>query len=286
VTDRGRAARLRRFAVNFYAAPPECGIEAFCGLLAARGIGGVGLTARALAAMDAGALKRLLDAHGLRCTSLNSTGYVLHPPGSAAARGQAALDDRLFAAAAALDAPINLIPGGLLQAAAPMPLAEARARSLKGIARLADRAAREGVRLSLEPMHPMVVGLRSCFNQIAAVRLILEAWPPSVMGLTLDLFHSWWDAELEAAIATLTARLLVVQVCGLVVPADGAPPRRAALSAGPPDLARVLRLLKAAGHEGPIEYEVFHEQMRPAPPIEALLDRAAADFLALTEASG
>ncbi len=281
-----RAARLRRFAVNFYAAPPDCGIDSFCGMLARRGIGGVGLTARALAAMDAAGLRRLLDAHALRATSLNSTGYVLHPPGGVAARAQAALDDRLFAASAALDAPINLIPGGVLQAVTPMPLAEARARSLEGIARLAERASRGGARLSLEPMHPMVVGLRSCFHQIDATRPILDAWPASVMGLTLDLFHSWWDSALDEAIATLTARLLVVQVCGVVLPADGGPPRRAELAAGPPDLGRALRLLAQAGHAGPIEYEVFHEQMHPAPPLEALLDRAVADYLALTEGVG
>ena len=281
-----QAARLRRFAVNFYAAPPDCPIESFCGMLAAHGIGGVGLTARALQAMDAASLARLLADHGLRATSLNSTGYVLHPAGSAAARDQAALDELLFAAAVALDAPINLIPGGLLHAAAsgtPMTLAEARARSIDGIARLAERAVREGVRLSLEPMHPMAVGLRSCVNQIAAARPILDAWPPEVMGLTLDLFHSWWDADLDAAIEDLTTRLLVVQICGLLVPPDGAPPRRAELSAGPPDLTRALRRLEAAGHDGPVEYEVFHEQMHPAPPIEALLDRAVVDFLALTE---
>src|SRR5262249_8434675 len=159
------ASRLRRFAVSLYAAPPDCAVESFCAMLARRGIGGIGLTARAVEACTSGALARLLRTHDLVATSLNSAGYVLHD-GPAQAAAQAALDTRLFEAAQALDAPINVILGGTLHAGG-IDLRDARARSAEGLATLASRARRLGARLAVEPMHPVAIGLRSAINQLS-----------------------------------------------------------------------------------------------------------------------
>lgn len=272
-------SRLSRFAVSAYAAPWDCPTERFCGLLAEHGFGGIGLTAREVNASSPPALRRLLSAHGLRATSLNSAGYVLHAD-RAAARAQAELDDRLFATAAELDAPVNLIPGGLLQAAPGISLADARSRAAEGIAHLAERARREDVRLALEPFHPMAIGPRGCINQISAALAAIAPYP--WMGLTLDLHHSWWDADLEALLRDHPHRIMLIQVCGIALPADGAAPRRAELGAsGMQEVRRILRLAAAAGYASGIEYEVFHDQVG-APDVEALLDRAAAELLKLT----
>lgn len=272
--------RLSRFSVNEYAAPTGSSPAAFFGMLAERGIGGVGLTATTVQALAPAMLRRLLAAHGLRPTSMNSVGYVLHADPEMA-QAQAALDDRHFAAAAEIGAPVNLIPGGLLHAAPGTSLSEARARALEGLNLLAARAEREGARLSLEPFHPMAIGPRSCINQISAALAAIAPWPH--MGLTLDLNHSWWDADLEALIRDATDRIFIVQICGIALPADGGPPCRAELGeAGRPEVTRLLQALRMAGHSGAIEYEVFHDQLG-RPPIEPLLDRAVAAFLALSE---
>jgi sugar phosphate isomerase/epimerase len=253
-------------------------------MAAARGAGGVGLTARAVEALPPEALASLLRAHDLRCTSLNSTGYVLHADPAAAA-AQARLDDLLFAAAEVLDAPVNVILGGTLHGATttrPAPsLREARARAADGLARLAARAQAAGVRLALEPMHPTAFGTKGCINQVSHARAL--AARHAEVGLTLDFHHSWWDEDLAPCIAAAADDILVVQICGQHVPADGSAARRAELSEAPADLALFLRDLDAAGYAGAIEYEVFWDQMgRPEPA--ALLDRAVRDFLALTAA--
>lgn len=78
-------------------------------------------------------------------------------------------------------------------------------------------------------------------------------------------------------------RVMLIQICGIELPADGDAPRRAELgAAGAPEVERMLRLAADAGHTGGIEYEVFHDQLG-APDIEQLLDRAAAALLALME---
>lgn len=273
-------SRLTRFAVSAYAAPCDCPLELFCRMLADRGFGGIGLTAREVDARSPRDLRRLLDAHGLRTTSLNSAGYMLHADPTAA-RAQATYDDRLFAAAAELDAPVNLIPGGLLQAAAGMSLRDARARVSDGIAGFAERARAEGVRLALEPFHPMAIGPRGCINQISAALAAIAPFP--WMGLTLDLHHSWWDVDLEPLLTNHQDRIMLIQICGIELPADGSAPRRAELgAAGTHEVHRVLQLATAVGHTGGIEYEVFHEQLG-GPAIGLFLDRAAADLSALTE---
>lgn len=277
------AARLRRLSFNFYMAPPDCDIARFCAMAAEHGVGGVGLTARAVEAMPPEALARLLRAHDLRCTSLNSTGYVLHADAGAAA-AQARLDDLLFAAAPALDAPINVILGGTLHGATAgrpaLPLRTARAMAAEGLGRLAMRARQAGVRLALEPMHPTALGTKGCVNQVS--HAVALAARHEEVGLTLDFHHSWWDEDLAPAIAAAPRDVLVVQICGQLVPADGGAARRAELAAGPADLGAFLRDLDGAGYDGAIEYEVFWDQMGK-PELPGLLGRAVRDFLALTQ---
>ncbi|WP_368416273.1 sugar phosphate isomerase/epimerase family protein [Falsiroseomonas sp.] len=279
------ADRLRRLSFNFYMAPPDCDIARFCALAAARGAGGVGLTARAVEALSPQALADLLHARDLRCTSLNSTGYVLHAEPAAAA-AQARLDNLLFAAAPVLDAPVNVILGGTLHGAtATLPalsLRDARQRAASGLARLVARAREAGVRLALEPMHPTALGTKGCINQLSHARAL--AARHAEVGLTLDFHHSWWDEDLSPTIAAAPADILVVQICGQGVPPDGTAARRAELSEGPADLALFLRDLDASGYRGAIEYEVFWDQMGH-PGLEGLLDRAVRDFLALTRAA-
>ncbi len=276
------ADRLRRLSFNFYMAPPDCGIESFCAMAARLGVGGVGLTAPAVEALPPAELARLLRDHDLACTSLNSTGYVLHADPEAAA-AQARLDDLLFAAAQALGAPINVILGGTLHGAAAgsaaPSLRDARLRAAAGLAQLASRARQAGVRLALEPMHPAALGTKGCINQVSHARAL--AARHAEVGLTLDFHHSWWDEDLAPAIAALPQEILVVQVCGQSVPLDGTAPRRAELTEGPADLALFLRDLDAAGYVGAVEYEVFWDQMG-RPELDGLLDRAVRDYLALT----
>lgn len=216
------AERLRRLSFNFYMAPPDCSIERFCALAAARGAGGVGPTARAVEA-----LARLLRAHGLRCTSLNSTGYVLHADPAAAA-AQARLDDLLFAAAKALDAPINVILGGTRHGATAetpaLSLRTARLRAAEGLAGLASRAREAGLRLALEPMHPTALGTKGCINQISHARAL--AARHEVVGLTLDFHHSCWDEDVQSLVFQAPRDILVVQICGQSVPPDGSAARQ------------------------------------------------------------
>ena len=260
------AHHRRRLSISHYAAPPDCPIDRFCGLLAAAGAGGVGLVERSLDQISLPRLERCLAEHGLIATSLNSAGYFLHADAGAAAR-QARLDDRLFEAAALLGAPVNLIPGGILDSA--LKLEAARALAIAGIARLVERANAAGIRVALEPIHPVGMARKGCINQLGQARAVMDQHPG--LGLTLDLFHSWWDYDLDATVAVERGRLRVVQVCDVALPADGSAPRRVPLGEGVVDVGRFVANLTAAGYDGMIEYELFADQLGN-PPIGLLVD--------------
>lgn len=270
---------LRDLAVSFYAAPDDCSLERFCSLLAERGLGGMGLTVRATQGRSPDELASLLAAHDLVGTSLNSAGYFLHAD-QGRARAQRELDARLLEFASALQVPLNVIPGGLDDARSTggaVPLSRVRQRAQDALAELAGRAAAVDARLSLEPMHPLGLPDKGCVNQLSAARAAIADLPG--VGLTLDLFHSWWDADLADTVASAVDDLLVVQVCGVVTGPPGTPPRRTDMALGSADVGELLDRLAAAGHPGPVEFEVM--QVQQAQEVTGLLDRAARDFVQL-----
>lgn len=275
---------LRGLAVSFYAAPDDCSLERFCSLLAARGIGGLGLTSRATQDRTPEQVGSLLAAHDLVGTSLNSGGYFLHAD-EGRARAQRELDARLLEWASVLQVPLNVIPGGVDDARAtgqPVTVSEARRRAQTALEELAGRAAALGVRLSLEPMHPLGLPDKGCVNQLSAARAAIADLPG--VGLTLDLFHSWWDADLAGTVASAVDDLLVVQVCGVVTGPPGTPPRRTDMALGSVDVGELLDQLDAAGRTAPVEFEVM--QFQQAQELTELLDRAVRDWVHLRGGDG
>jgi sugar phosphate isomerase/epimerase len=270
---------LRELSVSLYAAPVDCSLERFCRLLADRGIGGVGLTVRATQDRTPEQVAALLAAHDLVGTSLNSAGYFLHAD-EGRARAQRELDTRLLDWASVLQVPLNVIPGGVDDARATgerVTLGEVRRRAQAALEELAARAATLGVRVSLEPMHPLELPDKGCINQLSAARAAVAELPG--VGLTLDLFHSWWDADLTDTIASAVDDLLVVQVCGVVTGPAGTLPRRTGMALGSVDVSELLNKLDAAGRTAPVEFEVM--QFQQAQEVTGLLDRAARDWVQL-----
>ena len=105
------------------------------------------------------------------------------------------------------------------------------------------------VNLGLEPIHPRDAPTKGCVNSIAQAIDLIEQMKAT--GLILDLFHSWWDADLVAAAARPYVR--AVQICNVT-----AEPRRSPdLGHGILDVAAIVRDVRASGYVGPIEFEIF-----------------------------
>ncbi|MEP9352746.1 sugar phosphate isomerase/epimerase [Xanthobacter sp. KR7-65] len=271
-------------SINHYIAPPGYALERFLDDCAAAGATGVGLTERALEEAALPDLKRMLDDRGLAVTSVNSAGFFLWGDAARAQR-QLAINAALIDAAAVLSAgTLVTIGGGLADLGTERPgdLARTRRAVDAALPELCAAAAARGVRLGLETMHPIRIATKSTVNTLTQAEALCAAHPG--LGFVLDVFHSWWDPDLESVLARSIAQLTLVQLTGVAQPSDPALlPSRCPLSQGRVDTADLLRLLVRCGYGGAYEFELFAHDLAGASVADAIR-RAVDDFAALAAA--
>jgi sugar phosphate isomerase/epimerase len=226
------------------------------------GIGAIGLWRDKVAeAGGARAAARAVRDAGVRVSSLCRGGFFTAPDGVEDTRR--AIDE---AAALGTDL-LVLVCGGLPDGS--RDLAAARALVREGIAAVLDDAAAAGVRLGIEPLHPMFCADRSVITTLAEANRLAERFPAGHVGVIVDAYHVWWDPDVEAEIAR--ARILGFHIDDWVLPLpDGALLGRGLPGEGRADLARLYRAVSAAGYTGLIEVEVLSERVWRMPGDDVL----------------
>ncbi|NNM74181.1 sugar phosphate isomerase/epimerase family protein [Enterovirga aerilata] len=262
---------MQRLSLNHYITPDGYPLARFLDEAAEAGAEGVGLTERALSETALPELKRALRDRSLAVTSVNSAGFFLWSDADRAAQ-QSETNSRLIASAAELGADtLVLIGGGLHDLGGEYPghLAAARARLDDAIPAILEEATRAGVRLGIEPMHPLRIFTKACLNTLAQTEALLQRHPG--LGVVLDLFHSWWDPDLHDAIGRIAERITLVQVCGVTQPrTELALPRRCLLGEGVVDLPAILSTLSRAGYRGRFEFELFAPDLDGRAPADVM----------------
>src|SRR5207237_3692394 len=77
-----------------------------------------------------------------------------------------------------------------------------------GIAAVIPYAAERGVRLAIEPLHPMFAGDRSVVITLAQANGMVERLDSPHVGVAVDVYHVWWDPEVYAQFARAAGRIL------------------------------------------------------------------------------
>lgn len=248
------------YSLSHYSCPEDMRLGDFLELAVSRGFDGVGLTVRALQEVEPRALLAQLRGRGLSISSVNSAGYFLHTDPAAAAE-QDARNQWLLASCEALGgAPLNVIVGGLGHAQGRLSLAAARERALDRFRAFAAQAAKAGVPLLFEPIHPMGMWLKGCVHSLTESLAFLEGLPGT--AITLDCFHSWWDDGLEAFIAREDSPLALLQVCDVGPWGDEHIPRRLPPGEGVLDLESLLRSCLRRQRPPRLELELFAAQLQ------------------------
>lgn len=218
------------------------------------GIGGIAPWRDMLAALGVPeAAMRIRDA-GLTVTGLCRGGMF---PAADRQGRQRALDDnrRAVDEAVAIGARcLVLVVGGL--APGSKDLAGAREQVHDGIARLLEHARPAGMKLAIEPLHPMYAADRACVNTLAQANDLCDALGEGV-GVAVDVYHVWWDPELEAQIRRAGPRILAFHVCDWLVPTTDLLLDRGMMGDGVIDIPLIRRWVEAAGYEGLVEVEIF-----------------------------
>lgn len=199
-----------------------------------------------------------------------------------AAHRQAARDDnkRAVDEAVALGSPcLVLVVGGLPQFSRPgsapsKNLADAHKMVEQEIAHLLDYAKQAGMPLALEPLHPMYAADRACVNTMRQALDICDRLDPQrsgALGLALDVYHVYWDFELDAQIARAgRERILAFHVCDWLVPTTDLLLDRGMMGDGVADIPAIRAAVEAQGFGGYVEVELLSNRWWSQPMDEVI----------------
>jgi len=211
--------------------------------------------------MGVQAAAKAIRNHELTVTGLCRGGMF---PASDTAGRKAAIEDNLRAVdeAQALGAQcLVLVAGGL--PAGSKDLAAAREQVRDGIAAILPRAREARVPIAIEPLHPMYAADRACVNTLAQALDLCDTLDPENeggLGVALDVYHVWWDPQLEHGIARAgKRRLLAFHVCDWLVPTRDLLTDRGMMGDGVINLSRIRSWIERAGYKGFHEVEIFSE---------------------------
>ncbi|MET7640654.1 sugar phosphate isomerase/epimerase family protein [Streptomyces sp. NPDC005438] len=211
----------------------------------------------------------LVRAAGLKVSSLCRGGFLTATEPDARQR---ALEDNRQAVreAATLGTDtLVLVCGGLPEGGRDLP--GARRAVADALAELAPYAAESGVRLAIEPLHPMFCADRAVVSTLSQALDLAEPFPVDWVGVVVDSYHLWWDPELERQLARAGDRIASYQVCDWTLPVpEGALLGRGHVGDGCVDFTALTRAVARAGYDGPVEVEIFNERVWATPGEETL----------------
>ncbi|MFF8383314.1 sugar phosphate isomerase/epimerase family protein [Streptomyces kanasensis] len=229
------------------------------------GVPGVGLWREPVRDYGVEAAAKLVRDAGLAVTTLCRGGFFTTADD---------LDDNREAVdeAAALGTDtLVLVSGGLPPGG--RDLAAARERIAAALAVLAPYAAERGVRLAVEPLHPMYAADRCAVSTLDQALELAAPFPASQVGVVVDTYHVWWDDRAPAAVARAGAegRIHSFQLADWTTPLPaGVMTGRGQLGEGVIDLRGWYERVVAAGYGGPVEVELFNDALWARDGVEVL----------------
>ena len=100
--------------------------------------------------------------------------------------------------------------------------------------------------------------------------ILAEAFDREWVGVILDVYHVWWDPNVYTEISRCGNRIFGFHVSDWLVPSPGMLMGRGLMGQGVIEIHRLRRAVEAAGFDGPIEVEIFNEQLWQTPIDDAI----------------
>ena len=198
---------------------------------------------------------RIVRDHPLSVTALCRGGFF--PSADPNKRLESIIDNkRAIDQAAALGAPMVVLVCG---ADPQQSLIQSRHQIYDGISELLPYAEANGVKLAIEPLHPMYAGDRSAINTLSQANDMAEALGSDWVGIAVDVYHLWWDPDLEQEVERCGrhGNLLAFHVCDWKTPTNDLLLDRGLMGEGCIQLKQIRKWVEDAGFTGPSEVEIF-----------------------------
>jgi len=129
-----------------------------------------------------------------------------------------------------------------------------------------------GVKLAIEPLHPMYADDRSAINSLASANDVCDELNHPLVGIAYDVYHLWWDPDLAAQTKRTAEanRLFAYHICDWMTPTTDILNDRGLMGEGCIDLRGIRALVEKNGFDGMIEVEVFSNRWWKKPTDEFL----------------
>jgi sugar phosphate isomerase/epimerase len=224
----------------------------------AAGITGITVWRNVLEGKNLGEMRMLLDDSPLTVVSVARGGFF---PSSRKEKRNAAIDDnyRAIEETSALGAPhLVLVPGS----DPGQPLEKSREQIMEGIVKILPAAVSAGIKLAIEPLHPMYAGDRSAVNTLSEANRIAEEINSPFVGIAIDVYHLWWDPNLcrEIKRCGRNGNILAFHVCDWNVPTVDLLNDRGLMGDGCINIPEIRGWMEESGFSGFNEVEIFSDK--------------------------
>lgn len=224
----------------------------------AAGVAGITVWRDALEGRNIKKTGNLLRDHALEVVSLCRGGFFAHKEIS---KRKVAIDDNRKAIAEAADLRTSMLV--LVCGADPsQSLEESRKQIRDGIETLLPEAKAAGVKLTIEPLHPMYADTRSAINTLAQANDLAEELSSPWVGVAVDVYHLWWDPELEKEIKRCGEKgnLAAFHICDWKSPTKDMLFDRGLMGEGCIPVKQIRKWVAATGFKGFNEVEIFSNE--------------------------
>ena len=221
----------------------------------AEGVKGITVWRDALANRDIKQTGQLLRDHGLEIVSLCRGGFF---PNKEKEKRKMAIEDNLKAIEEATDLGTSSIV--LVCGADPaQSLEDSRKQIQEGIQTILPQAKAAGIKLAIEPLHPMYADTRSAINTLAQANDMAEQINSPYVGVAIDVYHLWWDPNLEQEIKRCgeNDHLFAFHICDWNSPTVDILLDRGLMGDGCIPVNKIRSWVEATGFNGFYEVEIF-----------------------------
>lgn len=254
-----------------FQAPLDDVIEA----VAREGFGGIAPWRREVEGRDVSSIAKSIRAAGLKVTGYCRSTYIpaIDRAGFAAnvEANKRAIDDAAILGAQSFVMVVGGLPVGSKNITA------ARQQVAEGTAELFEYGKNLGVRIALEPLHPVYAADRSCLSLLSEALDLCDGiegpTPDPWLGVCADVYHIWWDPNLRRDIARAgtTKRIFGFHVCDWLAPTKDALNDRGMMGDGIIDVPAIRLDVESAGYSGFIEVEIFSNEFWWKKPMDEIL---------------
>lgn len=224
---------------------------------ARHGFGGISPWRDKLHEMGVEAAARAIRDAGLNVSGLCRGGWFTE----SGVLDRSVIDDnrRAVDEAATLNAAcLVMVVGGLAKGSKDLPGAWRLVE--EGLAATLDHARKAGVKIAIEPLHPMYAADRACVNTMAQALDICDRLGEGI-GCAMDVYHVWWDPELATQIERAGRdRIMAFHLCDWLVPTRDLLTDRGMMGDGVIDIPGLRALVEAQGFDGLNEVEIFSDR--------------------------